>query len=58
MYKGDSEEKKFGLFLRKYFMDGTLAKNSTTNISEKYLGRGREVGSLGVYKKMLANLVS
>ena len=44
MYKGDSEEKKFGLFLRKYFMDGTLAKNSTTIISEKYWGRGREVG--------------
>ena len=58
VYKGDSEEKKFGLFLRKYFMDGTLAKNSTTNISEKYWGRGREVGYLGVYKKMLANLVS
>ena len=44
VYKGDSEEKKFGLFLRKYFTDGTLAKNSTTNISEKYWGRGREVG--------------
>ena len=32
-YKGDSESKTFGLFQRTYFMDGTLAKNSTTNIS-------------------------
>ena len=33
MYKTDLEEKKNGLYQRMYFMDGILAKNSTTNIS-------------------------
>ena len=56
VYKGDSEEKKFGLFLRKYFMDGTLAKNSTTNISEKYWGRGREMGVAGCLQKNVGQL--
>ena len=32
-YKGDWESKRFGLFQRTYFMDSTLAKDSTTNIS-------------------------
>ena len=33
VYKRDSESKTFGLFQRKYFMDGTLAKDSTTKTS-------------------------
>ena len=32
-YKGDSESKKFVLFQRTYFMDGTLTKNSNIKIS-------------------------